>query len=177
MAIEIYTDGASTQINKATYIAENEDPRFVAGWALCFQVSGKTFVRYGYLPPPSSNNRGELIGVIEAMKIAQSSKQDFIIYSDSQYCTKGVLEYMENWNRKGWQGIKNPDLWKSLYPIWQEIKHRTKIQWVRGHNGNYGNEMADKYAVHGKLHEDLAKSDDKQAIVFLTGNRPYEIIT
>jgi ribonuclease HI len=111
------------------------------------------------------------------MKIAKASKQDFIIYSDSQYCTKGVLEYMDNWKRKGWSGIKNPDLWQSLYPMWQEIKHRTKLQWVRGHNGNVGNELADKYAVHGKLHEDKSTSTDNLAVVFLTGNRTYECIT
>lgn len=174
--IEIYTDGASTQVNKSTYIADGEIPLFEAGWALCVATGKGTIVRYGYLPVPSSNNRGELIAVIEALEfIASTSVNDtFKIYSDSQYVTKGINEYMANWNKRNWENVKNPDLWKHTYNLWQKVKSKTTVEWVRGHNGNQGNELADTYAVFGKQRKQVV--NEKTTAYFIEGNRPYESI-
>lgn len=173
--ITIYTDGASTQVNKQTYIADNEIPLFEAGWAMCIKTPKKTLVRYGYLPVPSSNNRGELIAVIEALEFIKGVKSDetFKVISDSQYVTKGINEYMRNWYKKDWDNVKNPDLWKHTWGLWEDVKHKTTVEWVRGHDGNEGNELADTYAVHGKKRYVPNKKENIME-VFLEGNRPYE---
>lgn len=145
--IEIYTDGASTRINPKDTDAE---PLFKAGWAITWTYKGTRFVRYGFLPPPSSNNRGELTAVIEALKVASRVNQEFVIYSDSQYCVNSITKWYSKWLREGKDDIKNPDLMKQAYELYQSVKNRVEVKWVRGHSGVEGNEIADEYAVYGK---------------------------
>ena len=41
--------------------------------------------------------------------------------------------------------VKNKDLWVELDNLTD--KHSIKWEWVKGHSGDYGNEIADKLAV------------------------------
>jgi len=74
------------------------------------------------------------------------------IHTDSQYVQKGISEWIHGWKRKGWRTaagspVKNVELWKQLDELAQ--KHQIEWKWVRGHNGNVGNERADKLANRG----------------------------
>lgn len=69
---------------------------------------------------PSSNSRGEMCGLIEALNFAthENDLTEMILVMDSEYLFNAITkDWIGNWERKGWitaQGtsVKNQDLWK-----------------------------------------------------------------
>ena len=100
---------------------------------------------------PTTNNRMELTAILEALRAIQTT-DDVTIFSDSQYCTRGLNEWSKTWKRRGWirghQLIPNHDLWQAL----DHARNRARVRfvWVRGHNGDVGNEKADRLADMGR---------------------------
>jgi len=100
---------------------------------------------------PTTNNRMELMAVIEALR---SLKRPCLVkvYTDSQYVQKGISEWITGWKARGWKTadkkpVKNADLWQLLDEVRQP--HKISWHWVRGHNGHPGNERADALANRG----------------------------
>lgn len=85
----------------------------------------------------------ELKGVIETLKYI-NEPSEIIIYSDSQYIVNSVSKklYLE-WIRT--LDKKNLDLWFELADLLEQ--HIVIIKWVKGHNGNKWNELADKWCT------------------------------
>ena len=57
-----------------------------------------------------------------------------------------------DWKKRGWktaskEPVKNADLWQELDELLP--KHQISWHWVRGHNGDPGNELADQLANRG----------------------------
>ena len=98
--------------------------------------------------PDTTNNRMEMTAVIEALR--QLTRPCRVsITTDSQYVVKGMTEWIEGWQRKGWQNSKkqpvlNRDLWESL--LEQSRRHIIEWKWVRGHDGHPENERCDQLA-------------------------------
>lgn len=158
MIIDIWTDGSSMH---------NGKPNCFAGWSAVFMMGDKTYIRYGHLSPPSSNNRGEIMGVLFAMMLLKHKKDwKLEIYSDSQYVVKSVNEWRHKWKRNNYQGIKNPDLLIPLFNAFDEHGNAT-IQWVKGHAGIRGNELADEYAGLGMQNYDRTMSNDVYDIMMI----------
>lgn len=158
--IEIYTDGASSpQTTQA------------AGWA--FAISplnpGNPWVVYhGYLPPPSTNNIAELLGVLNALKFLWRFSNEgkkfippAIIFSDSQYVVKSMLEWRAKWEYQGMPD-KNVELLKELFIYHDRVKSicDLTVKWVKGHAGHVGNEIADKWSVHAKNDSQLVVTNN-----------------
>ena len=64
----------------------------------------------------------------------------------------GITEWMDNWKRRGWKTaarkpVKNQDLWQALDEA--IARHDIEWKWVKGHDGNPGNEEADALANLG----------------------------
>lgn len=100
----------------------------------------------------TTNNRMELTAAIEALKWAKSHRGTYTIACDSQYVIKGVTEYLDAWLQMGWRTgankpVKNDDLWEILGHLDCDVQPRW--EWVRGHNGDVGNERADELAGLG----------------------------
>ncbi len=91
----------------------------------------------------TTNNRMELLAVIEALKLLKRPCK-VIIYTDSQYVQKGMSTWITGWKQRHWHNVKNSDLWQTLEQIAQP--HSIKWEWVRGHNGDIMNERADELA-------------------------------
>lgn len=96
----------------------------------------------------TTNNRMELTAVIHAMELCRTY-EDAEIFSDSQYVVEGINNWMYNWATRGWKNVKNEDLWKRAYSI-KLSHHCLKVTWVKGHNGNRFNDLADRYAVYAR---------------------------
>lgn len=97
----------------------------------------------------STNNRMEMLAVINAINILPVfCKHDIKVISDSQYVVKGYMQWRHEWEKKNYKGVKNLDLWIRL--IEAGSYHNISFEWVRGHNGNKYNEMADDLATIGK---------------------------
>lgn len=99
-----------------------------------------------------TNNQMEFAGIESALVwIDVCDINGAIIYSDSQYCIKALTVWHQGWKSKGWRTadkkpVKNVDIITRIIPM----LGATKLQWVRGHNGNTGNERADQLARQGR---------------------------
>jgi ribonuclease HI len=94
----------------------------------------------------TTNNRMELLAVIVALENLKQIPTEITIYSDSKYvCDAVEKKWVFNWEKKGFKGKKNEDLWRKF--LIQYRKHKVSFQWVKGHAGNKLNERADELAV------------------------------
>ena len=93
--------------------------------------------------PMTTNNRMELMAVIEGLK-ALKEPCDVTIYSDSSYVVNGINEWLEGWVKRNFKKVKNPELWQSYIEVAKP--HKIKAVWVRGHNGHPENERCDELA-------------------------------
>jgi len=99
----------------------------------------------------TTNNRMELTAVIEALT-ALKLRSQVAIYTDSEYVRNGITTWIHNWKQRGWRTadkkpVKNVELWQRLDALASE--HDVRWHWVRGHNGDAGNERADELANRG----------------------------
>lgn len=154
--IEIFTDGSS-----------NPKTDKAAGWAFVIQPLNPDAphrVFFGHLAPPSTNNIGEMTAVLNAMKMLYHFSNggariipDAIIFSDSQYTLKGITEWRTKWEYQG-MPEKNVELWYDMFRTHDLVKPicNLKFQWVKGHSGVVGNELADVWCGHGKRNSNLS---------------------
>jgi ribonuclease HI len=137
--VVIYTDGACSG---------NPGP---GGWGALLQFNDANKEIFGY-ELDTTNNRMEMIAAIEALQLLKTPCS-VEIYTDSKYLQLGITKWINNWLKNNWRKnhntpIKNADLWKKLYEKSKE--HCIMWSWVKGHDDNEGNEIADKLAVKGK---------------------------
>ncbi|WP_180085804.1 DNA polymerase III subunit epsilon [Acinetobacter sp. YH12145] len=94
----------------------------------------------------TTNNRMELTAAIEGIQHCPSDAK-LIIWTDSNYVKQGITEWIHGWKKKNWKDVKNPDLWKLLDATCQG--REIEWNWIKGHAGHPGNEMADQLANLG----------------------------
>ncbi len=98
----------------------------------------------------TTNNRMELMGVIEGLKALNKPCQ-VTLYSDSKYVVDMVEGgYLMRWKQNNWMRnkkdpVKNVDLWEQVLALLQ--KHTVKMVWVKGHASNPWNNRCDELAV------------------------------
>ncbi|MDX1909357.1 MAG: ribonuclease HI [Bacteroidia bacterium] len=94
----------------------------------------------------TTNNRMELLAVIVALETLTRDGLDVVVYTDSQYVQKAITEkWVFGWEKKGFAGKKNPDLWKRFLVAYR--RHKVTFQWVKGHAGHPQNERCDQLAT------------------------------
>lgn len=136
--LEIWTDGACKN---------NPGP---GGWgALLVWGSHKLELYGGSLE--TTNNQMELTAVISALS-ALKRPCPIVIHTDSSYVKNGITTWIHGWKRNGWRtadkkAVKNADLWRQLDEL--VSKYDIEWRWVKGHNGDPGNERADELANWG----------------------------
>ncbi|MEY3196818.1 MAG: ribonuclease [Pseudomonadota bacterium] len=148
--VVIYTDGACSG---------NPGP---GGWGAYMLYNQHEKKIYGY-EENTTNNRMELMGAIKALQ-SLKTKCSIDIYTDSIYVQKGISEWIYNWIKNNRltgdkKLVKNSDLWQTLYELSQ--KHEINWHWVKGHDGNAGNQIADDLACKGR-DEAISINSDKQ---------------
>lgn len=138
--VEIYTDGACKG---------NPGP---GGWGVLLK-SGEVEKELFGGERQTTNNRMEMLAVIMALESLKRPCH-VILHADSQYVLKGISEWLAGWKAKGWktaakQPVKNVDLWQRLDALVASAGHRIDWRWVKGHDGDPGNERADALANRG----------------------------
>ena len=136
--VEIYTDGACRG---------NPGP---GGWGALL-LAGKHRKTLHGGEPETTNNRMELMAAIEALNALKGPRK-VVLHTDSKYVMHGITEWMDNWKKRGWKTsnkkpVKNQDLWMLLDEA--ITRHEIQWKWVKGHDGNAGNEEADELANLG----------------------------
>lgn len=134
--VVIYTDGACSG---------NPGP---GGYAAVLMCDGQTKEISGG-EAETTNNRMELRGPIEALKLL---KEPCLVelYSDSSYVVDSFEKgWVYGWKKNGWQRkdgpLKNPELIRQLYDLCQF--HTVKWHKVKGHADNEWNNRCDALAV------------------------------
>ncbi|MBN2669691.1 MAG: ribonuclease HI [Bacteroidales bacterium] len=102
----------------------------------------------------TTNNRMELLAVIVGLEALKNEGTDVTIYSDSKYVVDAVeKKWIYGWQKKGFTGKKNPDLWRRFLKVY--AKHKVQFVWVKGHNNITENERADRLAVEASQKPNL----------------------
>ena len=138
--VVIYTDGACKG---------NPGP---GGWGVVLQSGANVKELYGG-ERDTTNNRMELMAAIQALQ-ALKRPCSVTLFIDSLYVLKGMTEWLPGWKAKGWRTadkkpVKNVELWQKLDELVTGQGHVIDWRWVRGHNGDPGNERADELANMG----------------------------
>ena len=139
----VYTDGACSG---------NPGP---GGWAWAVAPTGDPQGSGG--ESSTTNQRMELLAVLNALRVLGTQAGAIEVVSDSQYVVKCFNEaWWEGWLRRGWknsqrQPVANRDLWEPLINLVRERGDVT-FRWVRGHNGDLMNELVDALAVSAIRH-------------------------
>ncbi|MCL2754164.1 MAG: ribonuclease HI [Oscillospiraceae bacterium] len=140
--IHIFTDGACSG---------NPGP---GGWGAILRYGGEnggepisTEISGG--EKQTTNNRMELMGVIEALQRLKYPCKA-IIKTDSQYVVNGIEKgWAKSWKRNNWiksdkKPALNADLWEKLLELCGT--HEVTFEWIRGHAGHAENERCDELA-------------------------------
>jgi len=94
----------------------------------------------------TTNNRMELLAVIEALNKIKTKNADVVVYTDSKYVSDSVeKKWVFNWQKNKFKKKKNVDLWTKFLRIYP--KHSIKFIWIKGHNNHPQNERCDSLAV------------------------------
>lgn len=136
----IYADGAS-----------KGNPG-VGGWGVVIYHDLNTTEEFFGGDKKATNNQMELKSAIEGLKKVEPTNKLIIVRSDSQYVCQGANEWLQNWKRNNWKTkngeVKNQDLWKNIDSLIAKFPVVT-FEWIKGHNGDPGNEKADLLANQG----------------------------
>lgn len=134
--VTIYTDGACSG---------NPGP---GGWGAILMY-GANRKEISGAERATTNNRMEILAVIEALKLLKESCK-VKVYSDSAYVVNCFQQkWYAGWQRNGWvnskrQPVENQDLWKQLLQIME--MHQVEYIKVKGHSDNEFNNRCDQLA-------------------------------
>lgn len=131
--IEVYTDGASSG---------NPGP---GGYGIIMR-KGNFEKEFSQGFRRTTNNRMELLAVIVALEQIKIENAEVRVFSDSKYVIDAVQKgWVFGWEKKGYAGKKNPDLWRRFLKVYR--KHKVHFVWVKGHANHPENERCDTLAV------------------------------
>jgi ribonuclease HI len=154
--ITIYTDGASSG---------NPGP---GGFGVVL-IYGKHRLEKSAGFRLTTNNRMELLAVIEGLEALKKTGSSAVVYTDSKYVADSVQKgWVFQWESKGFKKKKNPDLWIRFLKIYR--KHNVRFVWIKGHANNIENEVCDRLAVNaskGQLLEDKGYNPEDEANILI----------
>jgi len=146
--INIYCDGACSP-----------NPGKSGTGVAVYHQTELTELWYGLYEANGTNNTAELNGMLASFKLAKNyiaKNKTVQVLSDSKYSIDSITKWAAGWQRKGWkkangEAIKNPELVKACYTLYQEIKAQLTITHVKGHANIEGNELSDRMAVLARM--------------------------
>jgi ribonuclease HI len=117
------------------------------GWGAVILFDDKEFHLQGS-EEHTTNNRMELLAAIKGLE-AIVPESIISVFSDSTYLVRGMTEWVKGWKKREWklangQPMKNADLWQKLDTV--AAIHKVKWTWVKAHNGDKYNTVADGLA-------------------------------
>ncbi len=138
--INIYTDGACSG---------NQNESNIGGWGAILEYGEHTKELHGG-EINTTNNRMELMALIEALSALKEKNLDIKIYSDSSYLVNCFKEQwyikwqMNGWKTSGKASVENKELWEKLIELMKDQK--ISFYLVKGHISLAGSEAKLKAA-------------------------------
>src|SRR5574344_1391105 len=114
----------------------------------------KPVLLYGDFIESGTNNIAELNALYKALQIADESKtnSNISIFTDSKYAIDCISTWAYSWKKNGWSKkggeIKNLPLIIKSHELFEKLKSKINLEYVKGHSGVEGNELADKMAIN-----------------------------
>jgi len=141
--VHIYTDGAARG---------NPGP---GGYGVVMEWVGKAYKKeFSKGFKHTTNNRMELLAVIDALKKLKNPGTKVLVFTDSKYVVDSIKKaWVFGWEKKGFKDRKNVDLWKDF--LIEYRKHDVDFKWIRGHNNHIQNERCDYLAVEASKQPQL----------------------
>jgi len=106
----------------------------------------KPYIIGGEPAAMTTNIRMEGLAIKAALEDAAGKECQ--IFTDSEFWINVITKWAAGWQAKGWKKksgpIKNLDIVQHVFPLYEESN--AVLTWVRGHEGDEGNEMADEWA-------------------------------
>lgn len=142
--VHIYTDGAAKG-NPGN-----------GGYGVVMELVGTTYKKEFYEGfRLTTNNRMELLAVIVGLEKLKNPNMKVLVISDSKYVVDSVeKKWVFGWEKKGFVGKKNPDLWRRFLKIYR--LHQVDFKWIKGHNNHPQNERCDQLAVMASAGKQLS---------------------
>lgn len=125
---------------------------------------------YGLYEDMGTNNTAELGALYQSLLIAQieaESGNKVEIKCDSMYSINCIQTWAISWEKKGWTKkggeIKNLEIIKLSYALYNKIKKDVKLSHIKAHAGFEGNELADRMTMYAieQENESFVKYTDK----------------
>lgn len=134
-SIHVFTDGGCSP-NPGT-----------GAWGFVVVDGQKKMFSNSGMEKNTTNNRMELRGILEALLFieSQSVPRSFLVHSDSMLCVQSLNEWAFKWKQRRWKKkkpLKNLDLIIPAFELLHSMEH-VKLKWVKGHSGNYWNDLVD----------------------------------
>lgn len=137
--IEVHTDGSCEG---------NGTENSIAAYGIWFEENDARNVGARVPGPEQSNQIAEIYAVEEAARRVNPNKPLHIV-SDSRLVVDGFTKHLPTWEDKGWIGVKCAEFFKRAVAGLRARSAETTFRWVKGHDGNRGNEGADALAKAG----------------------------
>ncbi|KAG6856024.1 hypothetical protein H0H87_008341 [Tephrocybe sp. NHM501043] len=118
-------------------------------------------------PGEQTNNRAELIAIVRVLESTPKSKKPLLIKTDSQYSMKCFNEWLPKWSRNnfrtaGGEPVKNVGVIKYVSALLKArglMGQEVRLQYVKGHSGDMGNDGADAQANLGARLPEVTERD------------------
>ena len=149
-------DGSTIIANTDGSCLKNPGGKSGAGVFLQFPDGSTESLKTGYVS--STNQRAELLALLMALEFFSARtplesvgpSERLHVRSDSQYALHGLRKHLSD--RDNRLPTANRDLWLRIMPHARALGPRLTLEWVRGHNGDFGNERADQLAGDAAQH-------------------------
>ena len=83
----------------------------------------------------TTNNRMELMAVIEALKKLKQTNLKITVYTDSKYVVDSIeKKWLFKWEKIKFKNKKNVDLWLDFLSLYK--KNSIKFHWIKVHNNH-----------------------------------------
>jgi len=129
----------------------------------------------------ATNQRAELMALLEAVRFALTSQGPVTIYTDSTYALKCASVWGPAWKKKGWkrdsgEPLQNLDIIKPLVDLWNP---KVPLVHVRGHQTGcgplaQGNNWVDRAAVAAAKGDSIQSGDVIEHIVDTVQHKPVQ---
>ena len=140
--LDIYSDGSfMSKLN-------------VGGWGFVLVEEGKPIHTDFGAQRFTSSLGMELLAAVSALEFAENQvkpNQTMCLHTDSKILIEGLEGTIARYHQQDWfhpsgKPVKGRESWEKLESLTQSLD--VTVKWVKGHNGNPGNQLADQLARH-----------------------------
>ncbi|HYC34102.1 MAG TPA: ribonuclease H [Candidatus Paceibacterota bacterium] len=114
----------------------------------------------------TTNNRMELTGALEAVRVAESlGAKSVLVHTDSSYTVNAVSKWLKGWIQNDWQtkegkSVLNRDILECFYDLMSLVEIQFKL--IPGHSGVAANERCDEIATSFADNKEIDLFDGKK---------------